>query len=101
MSASDISQRLHENFVAAGVQHRALLVDNMYEQRTQGNRNAGIWFNAENLDEARNNIQEVEGNRILEKCQTPGTKQSAAVEMQPISLAQVETVVQKCLMRES
>ncbi|KAG1849195.1 hypothetical protein F4604DRAFT_1934983 [Suillus subluteus] len=101
MSASEISQRLHKNFVAAGIQHSTLVVDNMYEQRTQGDQNADIWFNAENLDEAKNNIQEVEGNRILEKYQTPGVEQSAAVVAQPISLAQVETVVQKCLMRES
>jgi hypothetical protein len=101
MSASDISQKLHKNFVAAGIQHSTLVVDNMYEQRTQGDRNADIWFNAENLDEARNKIQEVEGNRIIEKYQAPGVAQSAAVQTQPISYAQVETVVQKCLMRQS
>jgi hypothetical protein len=60
----------------------------------------------------------VQGNRIIEKYQTPGVKQSAAVQVQPISLDQVsfslfrvevcsnfffkvQTVVQKCLMRES
>jgi hypothetical protein len=60
----------------------------------------------------------VQGNRINEKYQTPGVTQSAAVQVQPISLAQVsfsqlrievcsnsffkvQTVVQKCLMRES
>ncbi|KAG2029885.1 hypothetical protein BDR03DRAFT_906422 [Suillus americanus] len=100
MSASEISQRLHKDFVAAGIQHTTLVVDNMYEQRTQGDRNADIWFNAENLDEARDKIQQVEGSRILEKYQTPGVEQSAAIVMQPISLAQVETIVQKCLMRK-
>ncbi|KAG1873223.1 hypothetical protein F4604DRAFT_1925730 [Suillus subluteus] len=93
MSASEISLRLHGNFVAAGTQHSTLVVDDTYEQRTQGDRNVDIWFNAENLDEARNKIQQVEGNHILAKYQTP------AVETQPISLAQVETVVQKCLVR--
>ncbi|KAG1851360.1 hypothetical protein F4604DRAFT_2045902 [Suillus subluteus] len=99
MSASEISSRLHGNFVAAGTQHSTLVVDNTYEQRTQGDRNVDIWFNAENLDEARNKIQQVEGNHILAKYQTPGVEQSAAVETQLISLAQVETVVQKCLVR--
>ncbi|KAG2336931.1 hypothetical protein BDR05DRAFT_80548 [Suillus weaverae] len=101
MNANDISLKLYKNFVAADMQHSTLVVDNMYEQRTQGERNADIWFNAESLDEAKNNIQEVEGDRILEKYQTPGVEQSAAIETQSISLAQVETVVQKCLMRES
>ncbi|KAG1810938.1 uncharacterized protein BJ212DRAFT_1376889 [Suillus subaureus] len=100
MSASEILLKLHKNFAAAGIQHTTLVVDNMYKQRTQGDRNADIWFNAENLNEAKHNIQEVEGSRIIEKYQTPGAEQSATVEMQPISLAQVETVVQKCLMRE-
>ncbi|KAG1835989.1 hypothetical protein DFJ58DRAFT_710434 [Suillus subalutaceus] len=59
MSASEILLKLHGNFVAAGIQHTTLVVDNMYEQRAQGDRNADIWFNAENLDEAKNNIQEV------------------------------------------
>ncbi|KAG1769117.1 hypothetical protein EV702DRAFT_705517 [Suillus placidus] len=100
MNASEISLRLYGNFVAAGMQHSTLVVDNMYEQRTQGEQNVDIWFNAENLHDAKNNIQQVEGNHILKKYQTPGVEQSAAVETQPISLAQVETVVQKCLMRE-
>ncbi|KAG1751232.1 hypothetical protein EDB19DRAFT_1676222 [Suillus lakei] len=100
MSAGEISQRLHEDFVAAGVQHSTLVVDNMYEQRTQGDRNAEIWFNAEDLDEAKDKIQQVEGNRILEKYLSE-VSQSAAIETQPISLAQVEMVVQKCLMRGS
>ncbi|KAG2744879.1 hypothetical protein P692DRAFT_20877448 [Suillus brevipes Sb2] len=101
LSAGEISQRLHKNFVTAGAQHSTLVVDNMYEESTQGNPNVDVWFNAENLDEARNKIQEVQGNRIIEKYQTPGVTQSAAVQVQPISLAQVQTVVQKCLMRES
>ncbi|KAG2121797.1 hypothetical protein BD769DRAFT_1671202 [Suillus cothurnatus] len=100
MSAGEILLKLHKDFVAAGIQHTTLVVDNMYEQRTQGDWNANIWFNAENLNDAKNKIQEVEGNRILGKYQTPGAEQSATVEMHPISLAQVETVVQKCLMRE-
>jgi hypothetical protein len=136
LSAGEISQRLHKNFVTAGAQHSTLVVDNMYEESTQGNPNVDVWFNAENLDEARNKIQEVkvsivescacnahipikvQGNRIIEKYQTPGVTQSAAVQVQPISLDQVsfsqlrieicsnfflkvQTVVQKCLMRES
>ncbi|KAG1807995.1 uncharacterized protein BJ212DRAFT_1485280 [Suillus subaureus] len=100
MNASEISLKLHRKFVAASIQHSTLVVDNMYEQRTQGDRNADIWFDAENLDEAKMNIQEVEGNHILAKYQTPGVGQLAAIETQPISLAQVETVVQKCLVRE-
>ncbi|KAG1836512.1 hypothetical protein DFJ58DRAFT_669619, partial [Suillus subalutaceus] len=59
MSASEISQRLHKSFVAAGIQHSTLVVDNMHEQRTHGDQNADIWLNAENFDEAKNNIQEV------------------------------------------
>ncbi|KAG1762151.1 hypothetical protein EDD22DRAFT_886705 [Suillus occidentalis] len=110
LSAGEISQRLHKNFVTAGAQHSTLVVDNTYEESTQGNPNVDVWFNAENLDEARNKIQEVQGNRIIEKYQTPGVTQSAAVQVQPISLAQVslslcrvevQTVVQKCLMRVS
>lgn len=93
MSASEISVRLHRNFVAASIQHSTLVIDNMYEQRTQGDRNADIWFDGENLHEAKNNIQEVEGSHILNKYQTPGVGQLAAIETQPISLAQVETVV--------
>ncbi|KAG1808020.1 uncharacterized protein BJ212DRAFT_1281279, partial [Suillus subaureus] len=89
MSTSNISQKLYRNFAAAGIQHSTLVVDNMYEECTQGDRNADIWFNAENLNKAKNNIQEVEGNHILEKYQTAGVEQSAAVVMQLISLAQV------------
>ncbi|KAG2155900.1 uncharacterized protein EDB93DRAFT_1128745 [Suillus bovinus] len=78
-NASEIALRLHKNFMAAGVQHNTLLVDNVYhknfvtsgiqhstlvvdnacEQRTQGDQIVDIWFNAENLGEARNKIQQV------------------------------------------
>ncbi|KAG2050088.1 hypothetical protein BDR06DRAFT_1011548 [Suillus hirtellus] len=119
ISASEISLRLHKNLVTAGIQHSTLVVDNVYHgnfvaagiqhsthvvdnmhgQCAQGDQNVDIWFNAENLAEARNKIQQVAG--ILERCQAPGAlaEQSAAVETQLISLAQVENVVQKCLVR--
>ncbi|KAG2065849.1 vWA-like protein [Suillus decipiens] len=96
ISASEISLKLHKNFVAAGIQHSTLVVDNVCEQRTPGGQNVDIWFNAGNLGEARN---KVEGNHVLEKYQAPGAEQSAAVETQLISLTQVETIVQKCLVR--
>jgi hypothetical protein len=38
LSAGEIFHRQHKNFVAAGVQHSTLVVDDMYEQSTQGNR---------------------------------------------------------------
>ncbi|KAG2348650.1 hypothetical protein BDR05DRAFT_1034674, partial [Suillus weaverae] len=67
MNTSEISLRLHRNPVAAGMQHSTLVVDNMYEQHTQGEQNVDIWFNPENLNEAKNNIQEVKAplNSIL------------------------------------
>jgi Mg-chelatase subunit ChlD len=57
---SEISLRLHKNSVDAGT-------------------HVDIWFNAENLDEAKNQIQQVEGNRVLGNYQIPGAGQLVAV----------------------
>ncbi|KAG2029290.1 hypothetical protein BDR03DRAFT_987855 [Suillus americanus] len=85
-SASKISVRPHRNFVAASIQHSTSL---SIICTNRGDRNANIWFDGENLHEAKNNILEVEGSHILNKYQTPGVGELAAIETQPISLAQV------------
>jgi hypothetical protein len=59
MSASEISRKLHSDLSAAGVQHHTLLVDSMYEPSKQGDRNVQVWFEAENIDEAKSKIQQV------------------------------------------
>lgn len=59
IDASQISQKLHSDLSAAGVQHYTLAVENMYQKHEQGEQNVRIWFNAENLDEAKGKIKEV------------------------------------------
>ncbi|KAG2159555.1 uncharacterized protein EDB93DRAFT_1218319 [Suillus bovinus] len=118
INVNEISLRLHKDLVAAGVQHSTLVVDNVYHKnfeaagvqqstlvvdtvREQQDQHVDTWFNAENLGEGRNKIQQVGGDRVVENYQANVVvaEQSAAVETQPISLAQVETVVHKCLVR--
>ncbi|KAF8232768.1 hypothetical protein L208DRAFT_1377521 [Tricholoma matsutake] len=93
IDASQISQKLHSDLSAAGVQHYTLAVENMYQKHEQGEQNVRIWFNAENLDEAKGKIKEVEGSRLLEKYVAGGVL-SPTVSKQP-----VETVVHKSLVR--
>ncbi|KAH7912675.1 hypothetical protein BJ138DRAFT_750521 [Hygrophoropsis aurantiaca] len=93
---SDISTKVHSDFVAKGIQLNTFVVEDIYESNDQGKQNAQIWFESANLADAKARIQEIDSNPIVEKYRNGG-QQATSLKQQPISLAQVHGVVQKCL----
>jgi len=47
----DISKNLHTHLSSAGVKVNTFTVEDIYEANTQGDRNAQVWFNAEQIDD--------------------------------------------------
>jgi len=99
-NATVFAQKLHSNLLAANVQHHTLDIDNMVEPNPAGDKVAQIWFESESLEEAHAKIQQVVPSRIKEQY-LDGALPTASLGKKPITLAQVETVVQKCLHCES
>ncbi|KAG8740118.1 hypothetical protein FRC10_004747 [Ceratobasidium sp. 414] len=99
-NAAAFAQKLHSNLSAANVQHHTLDIDNMVEPNPAGDKIVRIWSESESLEEAHAKIQQVMPSRIKEQY-LDGALPTASIGKKPITLAQVETVVQKCLHRES
>ena len=58
-SSQEIAKKLHSDLTAAGVQHHTLVIDQMYAPNEQGKRNAQIWFESENIKDAKAKIKRV------------------------------------------
>ncbi|KAG8704630.1 hypothetical protein FRC09_003417 [Ceratobasidium sp. 395] len=99
-NAVSFAQKLHSDLSAANVHHHTLTVDSMVEPNQEGDKIVQIWFEAENLDEANAKITKAAPCHLKHQYSSGGSP-AAVLEKKPINLSQVETVVQKCLARQS
>ncbi|KAH7912674.1 hypothetical protein BJ138DRAFT_750081 [Hygrophoropsis aurantiaca] len=95
-SIAEISEKVHSDFVAKGVQLNTFVVEDIYESNDQAKQNAQVWFESDKLADAKPRIQEVAVNSIAEKYRHGG-QQATELIPQTISLAQVHGVVQRSL----
>ncbi|KAG8693241.1 hypothetical protein FRC09_010636 [Ceratobasidium sp. 395] len=97
-NVADYSRKLHSELLAANVQHNTLAVDSMVESNPAGDKIAQIWADSDTLEEAHAKIQQLQQapSRIKEEY-LDGALPTASLQKKPISLAQVENVVQKCI----
>lgn len=98
LSISDVTQKLHGELSASGVQHYNLSVDSMVEPNEQEERAARIWFEAENIKEGREKVKQARSARIANRYLS-GHSPSISFAKEPISLAQVEGIVHASLAR--
>ncbi|CAE6474571.1 unnamed protein product [Rhizoctonia solani] len=98
LSPEEISRRLYKDLSNANTSHYALSVDNMVETNKQGEQNIKEWLGAANLAAAKGNIKEAAPNRIKPEY-LAGSSPAASMGRNPITLTQVEGIVQKSLAR--
>ncbi|KAG9123425.1 hypothetical protein FRC07_014959, partial [Ceratobasidium sp. 392] len=92
-NAVSFSQKLHRDLSAANVHHHTLTVDNMVEPNAEGDKIVQIWFESENLDEANAKITKASPCHLKHQYSSGGSP-AVVLEKKPISVSQVETVVQ-------
>ncbi|KAH7332677.1 hypothetical protein B0J17DRAFT_678410 [Rhizoctonia solani] len=100
LSVSDAARKLHSELSASNVHHHNLAVDSMIHPDEQHDRATQIWFEAENLKEGREKIQQAHISRINNHYLS-GNSPSITLSKDPITLTQVEGIVRSSLARES
>ncbi|KAG8740525.1 hypothetical protein FRC11_000203 [Ceratobasidium sp. 423] len=98
LSVSDVVQKLHGELSASNVQHHNLSVDSMVESNEQEEKAAQIWFEAENIKEGREKVKQAHSGRIANQYLS-GHSPSITLAKEPISRAQVESIVHASLAR--
>lgn len=100
-SAKEISNALYIQLSSEKARVATFTVENIYEANAQGDLNAQVWFNAEELDEkTRAKIKDVKGFRLKQPYRSATSPAPAmSLKSQPISLDQVRTIVMKSIAR--
>ncbi|KAG9124880.1 hypothetical protein FRC07_009896 [Ceratobasidium sp. 392] len=99
-NAAAFAQKLHGELLATNVQHHTLTVDSMVEPNPAADKIAQIWAESDTLEEAHAKIQQAAPNRVKEEY-LDGALPTANLAKKPITLDQVQAVVQKCLQCEA
>ncbi|KAF8869464.1 hypothetical protein CPB84DRAFT_1804265 [Gymnopilus junonius] len=89
-----LSKALHD----IRAQVHTFVADSYYEDNAQGDANAQAWFEAESLEEGRENIKRVVENRIKAEYRS-GKAPKVKVETQPISFVQAQRAARMVMAR--
>ncbi|KAH7912671.1 hypothetical protein BJ138DRAFT_749993 [Hygrophoropsis aurantiaca] len=95
-NVSDISTQVYSDFKSKGIQLKTFVIEDTEEQNDQAGQNAQIWYEAKQLADAKTKLQAVGVSSAVPKYRE-GVQQKTELKVQPISLFQVEGVVQRCL----